>query len=66
MQLIDSINDTFENNCFTSGIFIDLYKAFDTVDHQILISKLNNYGVKGKNLSWIKRYLENILTIAMS
>ena len=59
MQLIDQINDTFENNCFTLGIFIDLSKAFDTVDHRILISKLNNYGVKGKNLSWFKSYLEN-------
>ena len=59
MQLIDQINDKFENNCFTLGIFIDLSKAFDTVDHQILISKLNNYGVKGKNLSWFKSYLEN-------
>ena len=49
IQLIDQINDTFENNCFTLGIFVDLSKAFDTVDHQILISKLNNYGVKGKN-----------------
>ena len=59
MQLIDQINDKFENNCFTLGIFVDLSEAFDLVDHQILISKLNNYGVKGKNLSWFKSYLEN-------
>ena len=59
MQVIDQINDKFENNCFTLGIFIDLSKAFDTVGHQILISKLNNYGVKGKNLSLFKSYLEN-------
>ena len=35
-QLIDQIN-IFENNCFTSGIFIDLSKAFDTLNHKILI-----------------------------
>ena len=59
MQLIDQINDKFENNCLTLGIFIDLSKAFDTVNHQILISKLKNYEVKGKNLSWFKNYLRN-------
>ena len=58
-QLIDQINDKFENNCFTSGIFIGLSKALDTANHQILTSKLNNYEVKGKNLSWFKIYLEN-------
>ena len=58
MQLLNQINDKFENNCFTSDIFI-LSKAFDIVNHQILISKLKNYGVKGKNLSWFKSYLEN-------
>ena len=55
MQFIDQINDKFESNCFTLGIF----KGFDTLDHQILISKLNDYGVNRKKLSWLKSYLEN-------
>ena len=59
MQLLDQINDKFENNCFLLGIFVDLSKAFDTVNQQILISKLNNYRVKRENLSWFKSYLEN-------
>ena len=59
MQLIDPINDKSENNCFTLDIFVDLSKAFDTVNHQSLISELNSYGLKGKNLSWFKSYLEN-------
>ena len=43
MQLMNKSNDKFENNCFTSGIFIDPSKVFDTVNNQILISKLKNY-----------------------
>ena len=35
------------------------YRLKDTVNHQILISKSKNYGVKGKNLSWFKSYLDN-------
>ena len=41
------------------GIFIDLSKAFDTVNDQILILKLKNYGVKEKILSWFQSCLEN-------
>ena len=59
MQLINQTNDKFGNHCFTLGIFIDLSKAFDTVNYQILISKLKNYEMKGKNLSWFKNYLRN-------
>ena len=47
LQLIDQVNKSFDRNQFTLGIFIDLSKAFDAVDHKILISKLKNYDVRG-------------------
>ena len=59
LHLVDQINCSFEKNLFALGIFIDLSKAFNTVDHKILITKLENYAVKGTNLQWLKSYLEN-------
>ena len=50
---------SIERNQFTLGIFIDLSKDFDTVDHKILISKLKNYGIRGNDLKWFESYLNN-------
>ena len=44
---------------YTCGIFIDLEKAFDTVNHQIILSKLNHYGIRGVSNSWFASYLLN-------
>ena len=59
--MIDQINRNFEKDQYqyTLGVSIGLSKVFDTVDHKILIAKLENYGIKGINLLWFKSYLEN-------
>ena len=48
VHLVNEILKSFENNCYTLGVFIDLTKAFDTVDHNILLKKLFHYGVRGQ------------------
>ena len=59
IKFIDNIYDFFNQNKYTSGIFIDLSEAFDFVDHNILIDKLNLYGIKNNSLKWFLSYLSN-------
>ena len=56
----DQISNTFNDKNYLLGIFIDLTKAFDTVDRKIIIQKLEHYGINGKNLSLFKHYLTNL------
>ena len=55
--LIEKILNGFNNNDCTLGIFIDYKKAFDTINHQILLNKLNRYGIRGIAQKWIASYL---------
>ena len=59
LELIDQVSNAFGNNNFVLGVFIDLSKAFDTVDHNIILEKLSMYGVKGNNLTWFHSYLSD-------
>ena len=57
LQLVNDVSSSFERGEYTIEIFLGLPKAFDTLDHEILISKLKYYGIKGKTLKWLKSYL---------
>ena len=59
MELIEEITNATDNKKLAIGVFIDLKKAFDTVDHRILIKKLEHYGVRGAASDWLKSYLSN-------
>ena len=57
IDLVDKISSSLDKCNHTVGIFVDLSKAFDTIDHEILLSKLNRYGIRGTALEWFKNYL---------
>ena len=58
IEIVENIRDCMDNKMYGCGIFIDLKKAFDTVNHDILIKKLEHYGVRGKSLEWFASYLK--------
>ena len=59
LSIVEQIRGALDKNMFTCGVFIDLEKAFDTVNHEILISKLYHYGIRGVANKWFSSYLSN-------
>ena len=56
-QIAEMIKVSIDNRKFGCGIFVDLRKAFDTVNHEILLNKLEHYGVRESILKWFQSYL---------
>ena len=59
IEIIDGIKNDIDKGDITIGIYLDLKKAFDTVDHPILFDKLYHYGIRGNALELFKSYLSN-------
>ena len=59
LDMYDNISNSLDRGLYSLGIFIDLSKAFDTINHGILIKKLECYGVRGLALEWFTDYLSN-------
>ena len=59
VNIINEIQSKLDKGQLSCGVFVDLQKAFDTVDHKILLKKLEHYGVRGITLKWFISYLKN-------
>ena len=59
LHLIDELSDAFDKKQYIIGVFVDLSKAFDTVDHNILLTKIKYYGITNTSHKWLSSYLNN-------
>jgi retron-type reverse transcriptase len=59
IELVDKITQAIDKEEYTIGIFLDLSNAFDTINHKILIQKLEHYVIRGITKQWFEDYLEN-------
>ena len=59
INIVELICKALDRGEVACGLFLDLQKAFDTVDHDILLTKLRHYGIRGNALNWFKSFLSN-------
>ena len=59
MLMMDQVTKALDNGECVIGIFLDFSKAFDTINHSILIDKLYHYSIRGNALEWFRRYLSD-------
>ena len=59
LHFVEKIRTAVDKGEYSVSVFSDLAKAFDTVNHTILLDKLEHYGIKGIPLLWFKNYLSN-------
>ena len=63
IEIIEKTKLACDSGQYACGVFLDLQKAFDTVSHDILLRKLNNYGTRGIKNNWFRSYLQDRMTI---
>jgi hypothetical protein len=59
IEFIDDVSKNLEDDKQTDILIMDLSKAFDNVSNSLVLHRLNNYDIEGKDNSWIERYLRN-------
>ena len=59
MSIVENIQTQLNDGKYSAGVYVDLKKVFDTVDHDILLKKLDYYGVRGIASQWFASYLKN-------
>lgn len=59
LHIKDKILNNFENKLLTLGVYLDFRKAFDSINHDVLLQKLPHYGIRGKALDLIGSFLQN-------